>query len=98
LILWNASESGSFLKSILFSITKAEFSQLIRKRGSIKASLSRIEKFLKLHEENSNIKQLQFRSITLRGLWSEFKEVQENIEMLDATEYEECQKIEREQF
>jgi hypothetical protein len=49
--------------------------------SSIEASSSRTEKFLKVYEQNPNIKQLQLHLRMLQVLWSEFKEVQECTEI-----------------
>lgn len=71
----------------------------IKKRGVIKGSLTRFKTFLNKCDENTPTTEIQQRLNKLESLWTQFDEVQLEIEMLDTSDdAEEASSEEREAF
>ncbi|XP_050543053.1 uncharacterized protein LOC126906529 [Daktulosphaira vitifoliae] len=73
----------------------AELRNLIMRRGQLKSSLTRFEKFIRELSEGDEIDQLKLRRQKIEDIWSEFDQVQSAIEIESE---EESQAIYRKEF
>lgn len=74
--------------------------KLIKRRAVIKGSISRIETFVSKHDNaaNMDVHEFSIRDTVLQQLYSEYKEVQSNIEDLDSEKENDREEVEMKYF
>lgn len=78
------SDFCSYFFTMSPPVETLELRELVRKRGNIKASLTRMQSFAEKFDSNTkDVLELEFRQERIPEIWKKFDDIQSQIEMLD---------------
>ena len=60
-----------------------ELKDLIRARGRVQASLTRIQTFVQQYDETQDVLNIKLRMKRLEEIWNKYEEIQDRVESID---------------
>jgi predicted nuclease with TOPRIM domain len=64
-------------------MAEQDIKDLIRARGRVQASLTRIQKFVQQYDETQDVLNIKLRMERLEEIWNKYEEIQDSIESID---------------
>jgi hypothetical protein len=64
-------------------MAEQDIKDLIRDRGRVQASLTRIQIFVQHYEESQEVLNIKLRMGKLEGIWNKYEEIQDRLEVID---------------